>query len=74
MTLFELLQTWPVWAQLLIFIVVVTALTHLTETFIRYVFRDFMNALAILVRSWPPKNSIQYEDDDETDDDITDDK
>ena len=76
MTLLELLQSWPVWAQLILFVVVVTALTHLTESFIRSFSRDFMNALAVLIRGWPPKAMLSDEDDDDDadDSDITDDK
>lgn len=69
MTLFELLLSWPVLAQFLLFVVVVTSLTYLTEVFMRSISRDFMNALTILVRGWPPAH-IKADDEDE-DDDLT---
>jgi membrane protein implicated in regulation of membrane protease activity len=65
----ELLLSWPVWAQLILFLVVVTVLTKLTETFMRSFSRDFMNALAVLVRGWPPKAIMMDDDEDEEDDD-----
>ncbi len=68
-SLMELLLSWPVWAQLILFLVVVTVLTKLTETFMRSFSRDFMNALAVLVRGWPPKAIMMDDDEDEEDDD-----
>ena len=71
MTLLELLQSWPVWAQLIFFVVVVTALTHLTEVFMRSLCLNFMNALSVLFRGWPPahlKSDDLDEDDDEDED------
>ena len=73
MTLLELLQSWPVWAQLILFVVVVTALTHLTEVLMRSVFLNFMNALSVLVRGWPPAH-LKADDLDEDEDEDEDDK
>jgi hypothetical protein len=68
MSLFELLQLWPVWAQLLLFLTVTLGLTHLTGEFMHVFGRYFMNALAVLIRGWPPKH-IDADDDDDTEDD-----
>lgn len=70
MTLLELLQTWPVWAQLILFVVVVTALTHLTEVFMRSFCLNFMNALSVIIRGWPPAHLKSDDFDDDEDDDI----
>ena len=74
MTLLELLQSWPVWAQLIFFVVVVTALTHLTEVFMRSLCLNFMNALSVLFRGWPPAHLKSDDPDDDDDEDEDEDK
>lgn len=69
MELIEIFRAWGIGYQFTFVIITSFLMTYLTEVVIKSFSRDFMNALTILIRGWPPNHVEPDDDDDDSDND-----